>query len=289
MASDLQRPSERLAQRVRSARTPERLYHYTSQAGCIGIFHAQRIWATNVRFFNDEKEFVLAHDIAHEYLQELDATSSQDESWFFRRLLDEFAVTSTETYVTSFSAEGDLLSQWRGYAASGYSIGFSGTRLAEATAPDCLLAPCVYKEEYQAELVREAANGAAEHYRTLLANGEPNDKAIEIAIEEFQASLAILAPIIKHGAFQEEGEWRLIVTSIGRNSGRLCFRPGRSMITPYVELPLARSDEVLYLEEVIVGPTPHPETAELAVWMLQMHTRVGVGDVRLSDVPYRDW
>src|SRR5215211_7281401 len=125
MAIALPPPSERLAERVRKASLPERLYHYTTQAGCIGIFHTQRIWATSVRFFNDEKEFIFAHDIAYDYLQELDATSNAEESWFFRRLKEDFAIPAVQTYIASFATKGDLLGQWRAYAANGYSLGFS--------------------------------------------------------------------------------------------------------------------------------------------------------------------
>jgi hypothetical protein len=282
-------PSEALARRVKKAQLPDRLYHYTSQGGCIGIFHSKSIWATSIRFFNDEKEFVLAHDIAFEYLLELDATSEGQDAGFFRKLLDDFSIPSTDTYVTSFSTNGDLLSQWRGYAASGYSLGFAAERLARVTGPQLLLVPCVYDEEHQTSLVVDAADAAANYFRSLRDAGEQEDRAIDLAVEDFQASLAILAPIIKHSAFAEEGEWRLIATGVGQNSGRLRFRPGRSVITPYVELPLAPPGEVPFLDEVVVGPTPHPENAELVVWMLQRHTGVGIETVRKSSVPYRDW
>ena len=33
------------------------LFHYTSPAGLIGIFHGEVIWATHIAFLNDESEY----------------------------------------------------------------------------------------------------------------------------------------------------------------------------------------------------------------------------------------
>jgi hypothetical protein len=32
-------------------------YHYTSQRGLLGIIKEKKIWATNIRYLNDEREF----------------------------------------------------------------------------------------------------------------------------------------------------------------------------------------------------------------------------------------
>src|SRR5687767_5668192 len=118
-------PSERMADRIRAAPLPDGpLYHYTGQAGCIGIMQTQCIWATSIRFFNDEKEFTLAHDRIWELLTEFRETEPEEDWSFYNRLRDEFSITAAETFVASFSASRNRLSQWRGYGANGYALGF---------------------------------------------------------------------------------------------------------------------------------------------------------------------
>jgi hypothetical protein len=48
---------------------PATLYHYTSAAGLLGILKTRSIWATNIRFMNDTREFALALDLITAALQ----------------------------------------------------------------------------------------------------------------------------------------------------------------------------------------------------------------------------
>jgi hypothetical protein len=44
--------------------------HYTSAAALIGIFENEKLWATNIKFLNDEQEFLHALDLARAVTQE---------------------------------------------------------------------------------------------------------------------------------------------------------------------------------------------------------------------------
>ena len=48
------------------------IYHYTTQAGLIGILTAREIWATDLRFFNDSTELHYALGIAEQKIRELE-------------------------------------------------------------------------------------------------------------------------------------------------------------------------------------------------------------------------
>jgi hypothetical protein len=39
---------------------PQRLYHYTSQSGLLGILSAKTLWATRIQYLNDSTEFAYA-------------------------------------------------------------------------------------------------------------------------------------------------------------------------------------------------------------------------------------
>jgi len=109
-------------------RTPEILCHYTTQEGLIGILKESALWATKIHFLNDATEIIKPLSIAREYLRKhahYEVTGEPDgpegdllyqiESW-----------EDVNTCIASFCANGDLLSQWRGYSVYGssYSIGF---------------------------------------------------------------------------------------------------------------------------------------------------------------------
>ena len=47
---------------------PEKLYHYTSQEGVIGILSEKVLWASMIHYMNDSKEYALALDLAKQEL-----------------------------------------------------------------------------------------------------------------------------------------------------------------------------------------------------------------------------
>src|SRR5262245_39760281 len=72
---------------LRAKRPPlprDLLYHYTTQAGLLGIIESGALWASNVRYLNDRGEFGHAMGIAEKLLP-LDGATSKDLRWHMRR------------------------------------------------------------------------------------------------------------------------------------------------------------------------------------------------------------
>ena len=80
---------------------------------------------------------------------------------------------------------------------------------------------------------------------------------------------------IKRGAFAEEHEWRLIYTR----------DPKGSLPPASRALDLGLAD--LHLREVRVGPTAHPEIAELAMRCLLDDADLGSIEVTSTAIPLR--
>lgn len=94
---------------------------------------------------------------------------------------------------------------------------------------------------------------------------------------------------MKHEAFAEEKEWRLIVSNAPVATMR--FRAGYANIKPYVELSLPMKDDrtiVLSLKQVIYGPTRRTEDSpqKIVEWMLQASGYTNV-DIDSCNIPYR--
>jgi hypothetical protein len=110
---------------------PQTLYHYTSMEGLLGIVQKRQIWASHIRYLNDRMEqdhiWSVVENRARERLKQTDDPAIK--SALETLPADVARRTRTHAYVASFSADGDLLSQWLSYCpdGKGFAIGF-GTR-----------------------------------------------------------------------------------------------------------------------------------------------------------------
>ena len=271
---------------------PETLYHYTTQVGLIGIINNSSIWATLIRYMNDAAEYQLGFDICGKSVQELAKLyQGKPET----QMLDVMrtALWSKERMnvcVTSFSTHDDLLSQWRGYAggAAGFCLGFDTQMLRDAATannPKFNLAECIYEADARQKAVDDLVRVFLR-----LKTYESDDQVDQDDQEEFvrfQSVFPRLAARIKHEAFREEAEWRLI-SEDGVNSNRLQFRPGPSMLVPYASISLGANCEAL--TSITIGPTAHPKLAGEAVETLLMSKGIAHRVVlRQSRAPYRAW
>src|SRR6185436_6743286 len=97
---------------------------------------------TDALFLNDQSELSYGRGLVTELLRDRVATSSEQLRTIFEYAIQEFETTPSPSgirirfYVTSFCENGNLLSQWRAYAASGYSLGFDAGHLKSSEIDD---------------------------------------------------------------------------------------------------------------------------------------------------------
>jgi hypothetical protein len=215
--------------------------------------------------------------------------------------------------VTSFSEQGNLLSQWRAYSGEtgGYSIGFTrqylksvGVHFLRSRSDSFYddknpLVACRYcdkpeEESLKREIVQIVDSYIAEadqaNWQTIPDIKERFTRLGAIAKRHFFPSGKRRA-ITKDQAFREEAEWRLIfqLERVGTTNSEPEFRPGRSMITPYLKVPLKWEGQSIEFKEIVVGPCPHPDQALNSVQMLLKRQGVQGVEVIPSKIPYRNW
>jgi hypothetical protein len=197
----------------------------------------------------------------------------------------------------------DGLGQWRGYCPSGagYSLGFETHALIRAgIIVGFRLARCLYDDASQREAITQVLERVRQSARWMKAVEQPgDDDAYREAIRAWSEGFAPLAPTIKHRAFHEEQEWRLISAPIPVGDSRWRVRHGRSVLIPYIPFALAPIDPYLPIRDVVVGPTPHMELAVRAAGVLldPVLEPMILGDptarqpaqIRNSRIPYRNW
>jgi hypothetical protein len=238
----------------------------------------------------------------------LDECIAKERSTQAAAVLSEVAAAVKERkfsneFVTSFSENGDDLSQWRAYCASegGVSLGFSNEALESRWIADpaggraswvggsLMKVRYLDKGNYAAldPAIDKALNMAAQLEGRQGFFGPTQHKDVA------RAALSLLAASYRHAAFRHECEWRLVVNKPHKPMPGQRFRPGKSTLIPYVEVDLNRNlkfelSEKYMLRKVIVGPTPNPELSVEA--LLGLFASIGEEvEVHQSSIPFRNW
>jgi hypothetical protein len=306
---------------------PELLYHYTTQAGLLGILGEKEkfIWATHYRYLNDTSEGRIVTRLLLEELavrgnpaaiEQLMGTRSpqgklhcEDREVLHHgeRIISE--IDSQDVYVISFSERGNLLSQWRAYSGEtgGYSIGFSRNYLKNIGKhflqnasehhyfPDDHLRRCRYNNPAVERQLKEKIQKAVDAYiqeaektkRTLTFNEQVGRHTPAGIAISHLRSFSLDNATTKNKAFYEEREWRLVFRLVNRHVDDAHFRRGPSTLIPYLKIPLTCLKQRLEIKRVYVGPCPNPVEARKSVEMLLQTQGIHGVDVKDSMIPYR--
>jgi hypothetical protein len=271
---------------------PDVLFHYTGQAGLLGIIGRAELWATKIQYMNDATEFGLALRMAREWLGTMISNShhSAEKAACVQLRNSLVGLEDINIFAVCFCEKSDLLSQWRGYAGGsyGYAIGFDSDALMQV-ADRCrfILGRCIYDPAVQHQIIEQAVAYCIENELT-----PPSARRWG-----FHGPLADIlfrcGVFFKDKSFEDEREWRLISSTILYDNERIGFRSSSSMVTPYFNLPI-KNDGALPIPFVVVGPCPHMELSKSAVTSLLMRNGV-VGPLRgqqvalASAIPFRNW
>jgi hypothetical protein len=307
---------------------PEKLWHYTSIQGFHGIVTSRTVWATDLRFLNDREEFVHAQLIAKKMLgriPERNADGYPIRELLAKAVALAFEsgpLLRLQVFVASFSAAEDDLGQWRGYSlgSSGVSVGFNLRTFRPPAHIDTmvLFAPCVYKTVEKEELVLAALSHFELEVSSYWEKGftaaceqnpekrtqdkekvakeyyDANPDKME-SLEAFQRLVIALriecfqiASLLKHLAFREEEEWRLVLPVLPDEQKPMNnppkYRDGKTGLIPYIAHPF-RVKESLPIVDVILGPGSDQNSVFAAQMFLKS---AGLSlTPRLSKVPYR--
>jgi hypothetical protein len=234
--------------------------HYTSPGELLGIIRDEFLWATNIKFLNDQHEFQHALKLIKTIL---DGTPPLAGGASFQTLLQVFRDevskelgfidphTAESVFTISFSEETDLLSQWRGYCPgnNGYCIVFDLEEVHKHMSgklTSCHLVKCVYDDAVKIAKLKELLNSRWQEY-TKLRDAKPR-KAV---IDGFARELTLLASYFKHPSFNEEQEHRIVVIDQDEALRKsIEFREGRSSLVPYLKLPVPRK----LIKKIVIGP-----------------------------------
>lgn len=253
------------------------LYHYCSNNDFHSIIGNRKIWLSSLSLSNDSMEGKLVAEILARIAKAdgLDQTATQ-------RLQE--SVSGLEQVIDGLgfclSEDGDLLSQWRGYAAdaTGVSIGFSKDYLEQLAAADRNQEKpgfTLQKVEYDLETQESLIKPTYKKIKELINKGafkfpgkynlldirshdevKRNNEMIKAAFSQLSITVLLLFEklfLLKTRAFREEREWRLISYLVKTGDDICSFRALNDRIVPLREFELLES-ESSSIVEVILGP-----------------------------------
>jgi len=270
------------------------LYHYTSIDALFGIAESRSIWASHIYCLNDSKEIIHASQAFKSVIDSMLSELEKEEKDFlehFKKMLDFSNQTFPFIFIFSLSEEKSLLSQWRSYTphGKGVSLGFDANILNALLQENAgfRIAKCVYDPDQKTELLSGLIDKILDSYRQEMPfMMDPSiESRRQTFFEKFRSDILQTLAIVKHPAFAEESEWRIISPYFPFYKDEpIQFREGGAIVLPYIEIKLPE----IKLEEVILGPTPHEA--------LSMHTLSAfLSNKRLCDrvmnpsIPYRKW
>ncbi|UPJ39776.1 DUF2971 domain-containing protein [Bradyrhizobium sp. 40] len=277
---------------------PTLIYHYCDANALLGILQNRQVWATDTNYLNDADELaslfknVVGHLAAKrtkgsefliEQFQKISATAAT-----FRRGLIGLGV-----YVACFSEDGDVLSQWRAYAADGmgFAIGFDPSRFRvlkedREASPKRMIYGGSVEERIVTKYFSDFASALAPFANRLQTFGWPEmsfDSWLQLRISEFLHEVAFEC---KHPAFHEEQEWRIIALQ-----GEVRYRASANRLVPYrvLDMTSAQNEKLMPIEEIVIGPCAPAMESERVLTYLADSLGYGHAGIRFrrSNAPYR--
>lgn len=222
---------------------PDLLFHYTNLSGIVGITESRQFWLSKIKYLNDYSEVNFFIRRLKQIMEHLPLFEISDKP--LQELQRIINTMPSNYYIGSFSKNGDLLSQWRGYTenATGISIGFNTTKLNElATNNDLYLMKCIYDQSQQDEI-------AISIILDSLKKLEENDE------KEIRKNIALASLACKSLAFSEEEEWRLILIDEDTHSNENFGVKARdTQLVPYYKLNLPDWTQKGIIEQCYIGP-----------------------------------
>lgn len=284
------------------------LYHYCSNDTFLSILRNSELWLSELTLSNDSMEGAWVWEMLREECQKRDIPA---ENLDFFKSQTNYLQELVWAFAFCMSSDGDVLSQWRGYADNGLgvAIGFDHETVKSlnmTTQKKCYtpsLQEVIYKNITSKNILNKSSKQVKDiefdiEIITYVINSitQENIKRArlddDIIINISSIFIKNNMYVIKNQAFYEECEWRIIISmpaeghryNLMGEFEHVNFRARNDHIVPYLRLPIP-DDKKSCIREIILGPrnrTPEPVIRAA----LEKHGFQNV-DVRRSAATYR--
>ena len=274
------------------------LYHYTSVEAFFNMLEKSvfvdqetgvryfNMWATHVKYLNDETERKLYVDMflekGSEYFKMKGSSLSEEQQKDLKTFCDE------DLYIISLSENQDDLDMWRCYGGDGIGVNI-GFDFSNRTVYNCAPKASAFKMEQvynvcKCDYFREG-DCCVDNSLVEKIYNHYTDKSNGLIQPKVKVSLDIMREIqdrgvlLKHCAYKEEREWRIVCKS-SYFQPKHAYKNG--IIKPYIEFKIPLST----ITSITIGPCIKDEYAVMSIEDFVRRRLCGVS-VNFSEIPYR--
>jgi hypothetical protein len=263
---------------------PPILYHYTTLEGFLGIIKHKNMWASHILFMNDRSEFNHAlkefETVVRKLRQGRKIKYKPDiESERNRTKLLYGDIEKEDVYIISLSEKPDDLNMWKKYTdmSPGLCLGLDTAKLRGAISQNDInirIECAIYDPAEQAEALKEKAKKVEDAMEKSGGNFEYSQNLYDDLLE--------IAPLIKHCAFKDEKEWRIIIRVPRKD---IHFRVKGSVIIPYYEHSISEDA----IKNIIIGPCGDGDYVKQSIEFVcsKYCKNIGFDGILNSNLPYR--
>lgn len=276
------------------------VYHYCSLEAFKSIIENKCLWLCDIRKSNDSQECIYFDQIMSETIQQQivnlqdKAEPNSTDLVNLKKIKESIETAQFEQipiYVCSLSHDGDLLSQWRGYADDGYGIalGFDSNLIHDkynTLVAYCLCGDVFYgsKEEIATQCVQCISDSISIVQRLNISSALFMVTASDIILRR---------PFYKSNAFREENEFRIVLLreSPPQNDFYFQFSERKYRITnhqlsSYYEFSFA-SVKDNFLREIHLGPKCNIQPDDIRMFLKDCGYQADNIDIVPSQATYR--
>lgn len=247
---ELRKEAQKLLRESLQQAPPSVLYHYTSASAFVSILTTGELFATDSRYLNDKTELRYSRDVVESAITSAMKGAHDEAAQAIRSSVADLlaGVRLPSVYVTSLSADGDLLSQWRAYCerGRGFAIGLSEERLRRL--PRVNIMRVVYDQDEQSKIVIALVQLFRPAVETAVASG--NAARVRELQNIVWLPFGVLRSVFKHPAFAEEREYRNFIFDPVNVQYRATVRG----VVPYMALPIRSDADKVPIARIVVGP-----------------------------------
>ncbi len=210
---------------------PSMLFQYTSLEAALQIIETRTVWCSNLRYSNDPSEATYGKDL-------LDDIMTKDTDLKLEGLRK--VIAELDPYAASFSADDDLLPQWRAYCRNGRGVAIGASFETLRDNKSMIFVRVVYDPAEQRRFITDMLNV----FRTSLLSARHDQTRLAAILHKLALYLATIRSALKSNAYDSEKEYRLLNLLPNRldepHSG-LNFRVSGGSIVPFLSADLSQS------------------------------------------------
>lgn len=265
---------------LKDNKKPEHLYHYTSTEGFLGIAQNNKMWASHILFMNDRSEFSYAFEMSRDIIRKLEQGKklsykpNLELQRSFAFLLDG-NIEKEDVYIIPLSEKQDDLNMWKKYTdmSPGLCLELDTGKLGNTISQNNIsIGRVIYNADEQRGFLKSIILEDVE---------KAHDKSSYSNI--LYNLLLNAAPLIKHPAFKDEKEWRIIIR-VSRQE--IDFRLKDSIIIPYYKHGIDKTNTI---SSITIGPGGNSEYVKQSIEFFCSRYCQNIHDnaIKQSGLPYR--